>query len=401
MTKFAYRAKNPVGQTVSGALEAPDARSVFSMLRNQGLFVVDIQTTFSPIAAISSRFHKKVNFSEIVNFTRQLAVMVSSGLTLTEGLTAVRGQTTNKHFEKVLSDLLVTVEGGSTFSQALEKQGDIFSPVYVAVVRSGESSGLLDKMLLKLADNLEKEREFRGKTRNALLYPAIILTGVVIVIAIMMLFIVPQMSSLYIQLNLELPLATRIVVAVSNLFVSSWYILTFVLIFGFVFLSNWKRTDGGKRILGRTILKVPAWGKLEANANLAEFTRMIGIMVGSGTPIIGALTSIGSALQNILFGEAVLRSARKVEKGLSLATALSQEKIFPPLVAQMARVGEETGKLDEVMFKISQYFENEVDRDIKTLTTVLEPLILTVLGVVVGFLMVSILLPIYDLFQAL
>lgn len=400
MTKFTYSAKNQVGQTVAGVLEAPDERSVFSMLRKQGLFVVDIKTSFSPFAFISSRFRKKISFSEIVNFTRQLAVMVSSGLTLTEALTAVRNQTTNRHFEKLLSEMLITVESGATFSQTLERYKDLFSPVYVAVIRSGETSGLLDKMLLRLADNLERERDLAGKTKNALLYPTIILIGVGIVITIMMVFVIPQLSTLYNQLSLELPLVTRIVVGLSNFLVSTWYIIVPLFVLAFILVSNWKKTPAGKHVYNMFLLQIPAWGTLEKDANLAELTRMLGVMVASGTPIITALNSIGGALHNSLYGEAILRSARKVEKGLSLATALSQERVFPPIIAQMARVGEETGKLDDVMLKVSVYFEGEVERRVKTLSSVIEPIILAVLGIIVGFLMISVLMPIYDLFQA-
>src|SRR5581483_4382019 len=193
-----------------------------------------------------SKLGGRVGFSEITNFTRQLSVMISSGLTITEALTSLHNQTTNPALEKLISDLLVSVESGLSFSKALSAHKHVFPDIYIAVVKSGETSGLLDKMLLRLADNLEKQREFQGKTKTALIYPIIILIGVVIVIAIMMLFVIPQMSLLYDQLRIELPLPTRIVVAISNFFVAFWWLAAVAIIIGWLSFSAWKKTPTGK-----------------------------------------------------------------------------------------------------------------------------------------------------------
>lgn len=402
MTKFSYRAKDAYGQTLTGTLDASDARSVSSILRDQGLLVIDIKTSIPVVIAstVVQRF-QRVGFSEVTNFTRQLSVMISAGLTINDSLTAIRNQIQdNTSLEKLIADLQISVEGGLSFSKALSRHTDVFPNIYIEVVKAGEASGLLDKMLSRLADNLERDREFRGKVKTALIYPAIIIGGMLIVMMIMMFFVVPQLTNLYSQLNVELPLPTIIVITISQFLLNFWYLMVIATIVAFFFLNSWRQTETGKFTLDGFILKVPVWGKLQQNANLSEMTRTFSLLVGSGTPIIDALSNVSGATKNIHFEEAIDRVARKVEKGVSLATAFAQEKIFPPLVAQMARVGEETGKIDEVMMKISTYFEAEVERSIKALTSVLEPIILVVLGVGVGFLIVSVILPIYNLTKA-
>lgn len=403
MTKFSYRAKDNRNQTVTGVLDVSDEKTVSSMLRGQGLFVIDIKPNISVsfFKAFSAHFSKGVGSSDIVNFTRQLSVMISAGLTITEALTAIRNQATNRSLEKLVTDLSVSVEGGMSFSDGLARHKNVFPEIYVAVVQSGETSGILDTMLNRLADNLEKERELRGKVKGALLYPAIILVGVIGVIAAMMIFVVPQMSNLYSQLNIELPFTTKIVIAVSNFFTALWYI-AFLLMAGiYIGFSSWRKTASGKKTFDDFVLKTPAWGKLETATNVVEISRTLALLVGAGTPIIEALNSVGRGARNTLFQEAVFRVAKKVEKGLSLTVAFSHEPIFPALIVQMARVGEEAGKLDEVMLKMSTYFESEVERSVKTFTTLLEPIILIMLALVVGFIMISVIMPIYSITQAL
>lgn len=403
MAKFSYKAKNTRGKVIKGSLEAGDARAVSTTLRGRGLVVIDVKN-----ASVSPSWQKYIPFfsdhvslSEITNFTRQLAVMISAGLTISEALSAVRNQATNKALESLVSNLLIAVEGGLSFSKGLGQHKDIFPQVYISVMHAGETSGLLDKMLTRLADALEKQREFEGKVKGAFLYPFIILIGVGIVVAILMLFVVPQMSSLYDQLAIELPLPTRIVVTISNLFVNFWFLLPLLLMGALIPFYLWRKTVLGNELYSRFLLDLPAWGRLERNVNLTQLTSTLGLLVNSGTPIIDALVDVSGAVKNVLFSEAILRASRKVEKGVSLATAFSQEPILPALIAQMARVGEETGKLDEVMLKLSTYFEGEVDRGIKTFTTVLEPVVLLVMGIIVGFLMLAVFLPIYNLAQAI
>lgn len=402
MAKFSYRVKNAYGKTISGTLDAVDARSVSSILRDQGLFVIDIKTSIPLLmsSSITQRF-RRIGLSEVTNFTRQLAVMISAGLTISDSLTAIRNQIRdNTQLEKLIADLQTAVEGGLSFSKALSRHADVFSHIYIEVVKAGEASGLLDKMLTRLADNLEKERELRGKVKTALIYPAIITSGMIVVMMIMMFFVVPQLTNLYTQLNVELPLPTKIVITVSQLLLNFWYLMAIVLVVGVFLFNSWRKTETGQFTLDAIVLRLPAWGKLQTNSNLSEMTRTFSLLVGSGTPIIDALTNVSGATQNVLFQEAIHRVAKKVEKGISLATALAQEKVFPPIVPQMARVGEETGKIDEVMMKISTYFEAEVERSVKALTAILEPVILVVLGIGVGFIMVAVILPIYNLTKA-
>lgn len=402
MPKFSYKAKNPNGQLVTGAIEAVDTKAVSGALRAQRLFVIDIHENllFSFFSTMMARIRGGIGLSEITNFTRQISVMISSGLTISESLTVLHNQTEDTRFQKLLFDLLQGIEGGMSFSKALAQHTEVFPRIYIAYIASGEKSGVLDKLLNRLADNLEKEREFRGKIKVMLLYPLIILIGIGIVITIMMLFVVPQLAVVYDQFNLELPLNTKIIIGTSKFFVAFWFLIPLFLVGGYMAFSSWRRTEAGRLTFATFILKLPIWGKIETATNLTEIARTLGLMAAAGTPIIDALTEVGGATKNPLFAGAILRSAKKVEKGVAIAVAFSQESILPPLVSQMTRVGEETGKLDEVMAKMSNYYEAEVERALKAVPTVLEPVMLAVLGVIIGFLMLSLFMPIYGLTKA-
>lgn len=398
MPKFSYKVKDPQGKTVTGLLEGPDAPAVSKNLKSQGYFVIEISEVGKKLGINSALKNARgVGKNDIVNMTRQLAVMLTTGLTLTDGLAILRNQANNQKLQKLLSDIVADIEGGQSFSKALEKHPNVFTSNYIAVIRSGEVSGLLDKMLNRLADNLERERDFDNKTKGALVYPMIIVIGMAIVMAIMMLFVIPTLTNLYSELNADLPLPTLIVIAISNFFVNFWYIVLGLIIGSYFGFQTWKSSESGRYILDGFLLQVPVWGTLQRNINLAEMTRTVGLLAGSGTPIIEALQNTAKSARNERYSEAMMNVSKKIEKGMGLGTAFSQDELFPPLVAQMARVGEETGKLDEVMLKTSAYFEGEAERIIKALTTILEPVILAVLGVSVGFLIISVILPIYNL----
>lgn len=398
---FKYKARDKKGNASVGLVEARNEKEAADLLRKQELFIIDVvsaENRFSLFAL--NAFLTKVSFGDIVNLTRQLSTMVNAGLVLTEAINILRRQTPNHAMTELLDDVLKEIEAGKSLANALEKHPKYFSKIYVSLVRAGEAGGMLDKVLERLADNLEKEREFRGKIKSAMIYPTIIVIGMIAVVFLMMTVVVPKLLTMYKDFGMNLPLATRILITVSNLFVGYWWLMIISAI-GLIFaFSVWKKTPFGKRILDSFALNIPVYGKLKKQIILVEFTRTLGMLVGAGLPILEALHIVSEAIDNVIYQEGIEEAAQKVEKGIPLAVPFSQNPNFPPILGQMVRTGEETGKLDEVLSKLSHYFEVESEQLVTGLTTAIEPIIMVVLGVGVAFLMMAIILPMYQMTNA-
>lgn len=400
MRTFFYVAKDIAsGVSKSGVIEAPDERSAAITLRQHSLFPISIKLKVdNPVARFFSVFIGKVTQADLVNFTRQLATMVTAGLTLPDALSILQKQTNSGQFQRVLADVRRDIEAGYSLASSLGRYSDIFGKIYIELVRAGESAGALDNILNRLANNLERDKEFRSKTKGALIYPGIVFTAMMGVIILMMVFVMPKLTELYAQFdNAALPLPTAILIRISEITRKFWWAVILILMSIPILVSRYTRTPIGKKQFDRLILAVPIWGKLKKNIILAEFTRTLGLLVGAGIPILDALKIVAEAVDNAVFEKAILESAKQVERGSTLGVPLSQQKIFPLVISQMVRTGEETGKLDEVLAKVSTYFESESEHAVKNLTTALEPIILIILAVGVAFLIIAIILPIYNL----
>lgn len=397
---FNYKAKNEKGNYSSGLVEANSEKDAALLLRKQGLYILNLRQERGKNNLPFSDLLSGVSFNDIVNFTRQFSTMVSSGLTLTNALTILIGQTNNQTLNSVLEDVLQEIQSGNTLSSALEKYPKYFSKIYIASIKAGEAGGLLDQVLKRLADNLDKEREFRSKIKGAMVYPTIIILGMAVVVFIMMTMVVPKLTNLYKEFNATLPFATQLLISVSDIFVSFWWLIIFGGV-GLLFLFRiWSRTSLGKQLLDKLTLQIPIWGKIKKETILAESTRTLGLLVGTGLPIIDALTIVAESIDNTLYKEGLMVASRQVEKGFPLGTPLSQNAAFPAIIGQMVKVGEETGKLDEALLKLSTYFESEAEEMLKGLTTAIEPLIMIVLGIGVAFLIWAIIMPIYKLTES-
>ncbi|MEA3355294.1 MAG: type II secretion system F family protein, partial [Patescibacteria group bacterium] len=336
---------------------------------------------------------------DVVHFTRQLATMIKAGLPLTTALSILKYQS-NLTMAKVVDEILRDIEGGGSFYKALSKHKKVFTPVYLSLVRSGEAAGVIEKVLLRLADNLEKESAFRSKTKNALIYPGIVTAAMIAVAAVMMVFVIPKLTSLYDEFGAELPGMTKVLIGMSNFMVKTWYAQLLIVIVGGYSFFKWKKTPSGKSIVDAQVLKMPIVGKLRTKVILTEITRTLALLVEAGISIVEALEIVSGAADNVIFSKSLKKAARDVEKGIPLAAAIGQFEHYPPLVSQMIAVGEETGKIDEVLLNVSVYFESEAEQAIKGLTTAIEPLMMIILGVGVAFLVIAIILPIYNLTSA-
>ena len=396
MPIFSFKAKDQEGKNLKGLVEAKDQKEALGLLHSRQLLVFNLNTKGEDFLSVLSRKLSRISFSDLVNFTRQLSTMFTAGLRLAEGLRILEKQTENPAMKKIVTDLRTDVEGGSSFAEGLEKHA-CFSRIYVAIVRAGEASGKLDVVLSQLADNLEKERALKSRIKGALIYPAVILVAMGSVIFILMTFVLPGLTSVYEAFEADLPVATRFLIATSK-FMSKFWWVTILGLVGLVFLFRaWHKTAFGRRESDALIIRLPLLGKLMRETVLTDFCRTLGLLASAGVPLIDGLNIVSEAASNVIYREAIKEAARKVEKGFPLSGVLEESPLFPAIVVQMTKVGEETGKIDETLTRVSTYFEVETDQAVKALTTMIEPLLMVVLGVGVGFMVYSIIMPIYNL----
>lgn len=396
MAEFLYKAKDIQGNNHEGSVKSPDVRSAASIIRKKGLIIISLESKNAPVNKFFDRFLNRVSFSELVIITRQLATMVSSGLVLSEAIDILEEQQTNKTLKKALTDISQDIKGGLTLAQALSRYPNIFPHLYINLIKAGESSGKLDSVLLQMADGLEKEREFQSKIRGAMIYPVVVLSMMVVVIIIMMVFVIPKLLTLYSQSTIELPLPTKILIGISNLFIHFWWLGIIFLVGAYIGFVRWKKTPEGNLFFGKLLLRIPVVGKIAVNVTLTNFNRTFGLLTSAGIPLLESIGIVSDLTDNPVFKNALRDSYAGVEKGLPFSTLLTSN-IFPKIVSQMVRVGEETGKVDEIFLKLAEYFESESDHMIKNLTVAIEPIVLIILGLGVAFLVISIILPIYQL----
>lgn len=396
MKSFQYKVRDRNGNLSSGALDAVNEKQAATILRSKGFLITSLYE--SDLLSMGSVFggFAKPKMDEITNLTRQLSTMISSGLPLVEALKILRNQS-GASLKPVLDKVLTEVEGGSTLADAMAGSGGGFSSVYIAMVRAGESAGVLDQVMAKLADALDKQREFRSKTRGAMVYPVIIMTAMVIIAGIMMVFVVPRLTAMYKDFGAELPGPTKVLMGISDFAVRYWYGLAIVMLIAYVSISNWAKSEVGGLVIEQLTFKIPIWGKLRKDIILTEFARTISVLLGAGIPILDALQIVADTLGSRVYGTQVKQAAIFVEKGVGLSEAITRLEVFPPILSQMISVGEETGKLDDVLAKLARFYEGESEVKIKALTTAIEPLIMVIMGIGVGFLVIAVIMPIYNL----
>ena len=394
--EFNYKSKDIQGVDHVGSIQSPDAHSAATTLRKKGLIVISLNPKNESSNFLLGRIFNRVGFSELVIMTRQLATMISSGLVLSEAIDILEEQQTNKTFKKALGEISQDIKGGLTFAQSLGKFPDIFPHLYINLVKSGEASGKLDSVLLQMADGLEKDREFRSKVKGAMIYPAVVLSMMVVVIIIMMVFVIPKLVTLYQQSTIELPLPTKILITTSNIFTNFWWLGVALAVGALIGVNRWNKTPEGNLFFGKMILKIPIAGKIVTTVTLTNFSRTFGLLTSAGIPLLDSIGIVSELTDNPVFKKSLKESYSGVERGLPFSSLLSAN-VFPKIVSQMVKVGEETGKVDEIFFKLAEYFESESDHMIKNLTVVIEPVVLIILGIGVAFLVISIILPIYKL----
>jgi type IV pilus assembly protein PilC len=392
-----YRAVTQDGKTIRGLIEAKDVQEAANYLHQHQL--VPVQIIPETKAGISRHipFLHRVKTSDVIFFTRQLASMITSGLTLLQALTVLKNQMQNLAMAEIVQGIISDIEDGLMLSKSLEKYPRAFSPIYVALIKTAESSGLLDKIMTRLAENLEKKEELVHTIRGALLYPVIVVVMMILVMIVMMIYVIPQLTVLYGNLSLQLPVSTEIVIGSSTFLTNYWYIAITLLVVVIYSVRNWYRKPGGRKTVDKYLLKLPIFGRLLQDSMMAEFARTLSLLINSGSLVVDSLLKSSEVVGNIIYKDAIGLVARRVEKGISIGDAMAATPLFPPMIVEMVKIGEQTGKLDSSLMKASEYFEREVEEKVKVMTTLMEPIIMVLLALGVGFLIISIITPIYNL----
>ncbi|PIS12390.1 hypothetical protein COT70_01145 [candidate division WWE3 bacterium CG09_land_8_20_14_0_10_47_33] len=397
MPIYTYFAKSREGETLTGTIEAPDLDSAREILREKRYIVVSLtEKKEAKFAPLLSRF-RGVSLEQKAFFARQLSTMIAAGLPFTNAFEVLRSQAENPRMKEVLTGMLGDIQGGATLSKSMRKYPDVFSRVFIALTEAGEASGKVEQVLAELAEKLEREQEFRGKTKGAFIYPAIIVAAMGIVFIIMIVFVIPRLSSMYADIGAKLPLPTLILIKFSNLLIHGWWFLLLLLGLGIFGLRQFIGGDYGRYKIAEFTFKFPIFGKLSKASQLADFCRTLSLLIGTGVPIAQALEITAEAMTNVLYRNTILNAEKQVEKGIPLSSPLKADPNFPPILSQMVAVGEETGKLDEVLAKLASFFEREAEQSVKNISTAIEPIIMILLGVLVGLFVISIITPIYNI----
>ncbi|MDA1079420.1 MAG: type II secretion system F family protein [bacterium] len=396
MPFFTYTAKNEFGESIRGKVEARNIHQASSALLERKLLVIQLKPLTDDVLAPLRAMLGGVKTDDVVNFTRQLSTMISAGLPLASSL-AILVQQSKPDMSRLTAQILEDVEGGIAFADALEKHPDVFDNLYTQLVRAGELGGVLDEILARLAENMEKSKAFRSKTKGAMIYPIIVMLAMVVVGFIMMIFVIPKLTAMYTDFGAELPAATRALIGLSSFMKNFWWVIIGGGVGGFLAFKRWIKTETGRLSWHRTVLRIPIIGVLTTKIVLTEFARTTSLLIGAGISLLNALEIVTKGVSNQVYRNALDVATKEVEKGVPLSEALERGEAFPPILFQMTAVGEETGKLDEILKKLSDYFEQESEQAVKNLTAAMEPLIMVVLGVGVGAMVIAIIMPIYNL----
>ncbi len=401
-TTFAYKVRDSSGKLVEGHLEADDATLVVGKLRQMGYtpITVEAQTESKLKADIKiPGLSGKVKMRDVAVFSRQFSTMINSGLSLIRSLAILADQTENPELARVAGEVRLDVEKGVSLSQALAKHPKVFSRLYVAMVRSGEIGGVLDAVLVRLADTIEAQVELRRKVRSAMTYPIVALSICLLISAAMLLFIVPQFKNIYTDLGGQLPLPTRVLITLSNL-LKSWFPLFVIGAgIGIWLFRRWINTEKGRLAWDAFKLRAPVFGILTRKTALARFSRTLAALTRSGVGILEALDIVAETSGNEIVSTALRETQSAVKRGDTLARPLEQHDVFPPMVTQMISVGEETGALDEMLDKIADFYDSEVASTVDALTSLIEPLMIVVMGTIVGGMIISLYLPMFNIIK--
>jgi type IV pilus assembly protein PilC len=397
MPKFAYSARTATGEIQSGEIELPSRDEVMGWLNRQRLRPISIN---AKARDINITFGTGIKTREVVIFTRQFATMINSGLPLVQSLTILAEQTENKRFQKVIGQVLQDIQAGQTLADSMRKHPKVFTELYVNMVAAGEAGGILDVILNRLAVFLEKNDALARKIKGAMVYPAVMLVVVVLCTTILLWKVVPVFAGMFTGAGLQLPMPTRVVLMLSAFLQHYMWMLVLAVIAAVIAVRQYYKTDGGKLMIDRMMLRFPVLGNLLRKSAVSRFTRTLGTLVSSGVSILEGLQITARTAGNRVVHDAVMKSRASISAGATISEPLKESGVFPPMVVQMINVGEQTGGLDEMLTKIADFYDDEVDAAVTALTSILEPIMIVVMGVIIGGIVVAMYLPMFDMINA-
>ncbi|MCX7925033.1 MAG: type II secretion system F family protein [Fimbriimonadales bacterium] len=401
MPYFNYTIRDANGQTRSGKVEAPNAEELRKRLQAEGLQVLEV-TEDRKAPRVPAGGYGRVKLSDLAIFARQFSTMLDAGVSLIRCLDVLQAQTNNARLRKILMDLSARVESGESLSRSMARHPKAFSQLIIGLIRAGEVGGVLEESLQRIAGFLEKDVELRRKIRSALTYPVIVLLAAVGIVIFLVSWLVPQFASLFKELGIkEMPAPTQFLIDLSALFTQRWYVVIIAVVAVLIAYKLFVSTRVGRRVADRVKLRVPVFGPLHHKIVMARFSRTMGTLLASGVPILQAMETVAGVVGNSVVSDAVIESRARIREGEKIADPLQRSKMFPPMVVHMVSVGEESGSLDHMLNKIADFYENEVEMTIASLTAAIEPVMIVLLGFIVGFIVISMFLPMIEVISNL
>ncbi|MBI5596292.1 MAG: type II secretion system F family protein [Elusimicrobia bacterium] len=400
MPQYAYKAKEASGNVATGVIDAGKEQEAIQKLKAQKLTVIEISEAGGGIVAtIKEKLLGKpeVTPRDLVLFSRQLSTLVSAGVPIVQSLTILEEQQENPTFRKILGEVRLDIEAGLSISDALKKHPEAFPEIYTAMIKAGELGGILDTILERLSGFLESAEALRAKVKSAMMYPAIVLSICALVTVFLMVFVIPTFKTIFESFGKELPMPTQILIDISDVMKRYWYVIVGSPFAAKKAFERFYKTPAGQKMVDEKVLKAPVFGILLKKVAVAKFTRTLGTLIKSGVPIMQGLETVAATAGNKIIEEAVLTARESIREGGRLADPLKKSGIFPAMVTQMIGVGEETGALDQMLTKIADFYDQEVDTAVKGLTSMIEPLVIVVMGIIIGSIVVAMFLPMFQL----
>lgn len=399
--QFIYKAKDANGNVTKGSIEANEELGASMSLKEKGLFVASIKPKNASSGININFLKKRIPDKDKIIFTQQLGIMLKAGLSIIEALDSLKEQSTNKNFTDTINKVKFDIQGGTPFSEALAKHPDVFSVIYVNMVKSGEESGKIEIVLERLSKQMEKDYELNRRIKGALYYPAFVLVALVAVMALVMIVIIPQLKLIFDDAGVSLPILTRGIIAIS-FFLKNFGVY---LLIGIILLSlaviRFKKTQSGKLFFDRLIVKIPVIGGLLKKTYASRFTRTFASLISSGLPLIEVFDVSGKVIGNAVYEKEIEEMAEEVKSGHPISTTLKKSKLMPKMIGQLSSVGEKSGNIDEVFDTLADFFDRDIDSMTTNLSALLEPVLMVVMGVGIGLIVISVLQPIYGLVNAI
>lgn len=400
MPAFAYRARMLTGGMTEGTVDAADQRSAVEQLRGQKLVPIEVTEAGIPLEERLMAlwpFKPKVAPKELVLFSRQLSTLVSAGVPLVQGLTILEEQVETKLFKGIVHTIKEDIEAGQSITDALKKHPNAFEDLYVGMIRAGEVGGILDVILERLSSYLESAENLRAKVKGAMMYPLVVSIIAGAVTLFLLMGVIPTFTKIFSGFGAELPFITQMMIDLSDYLREYWYVVLLTPVVLVVGMKQYRKTESGHRNLDALAMRMPVFGILLKKVAVAKFTRTLGTLIKSGVPILQALETVAKTSGNKVIEIAIMTARESVKEGERIAIQLRKANVFPPMVVQMVAIGEETGNLDTMLSKIADFYDQEVDVAVKSLTSMIEPIIIVVMGVVIGFIVIAMFLPMFEL----